>query len=116
MSNIPFIPQGNSAVVAYSGDSTDTHITLYPGNYGVPNCLYVVNNDAANVVAVNFSFDVDNTDAAVPLTAADGIGVVVGSRNAVLIAIPSTYQAGPLYVSAAGISGTGNVYVTPGVY
>jgi hypothetical protein len=112
---IPFIPQGSSAVVAYADDSTDTHITLNPGSFGVPNCLYVVNNDAANVVVVNYSFVETDTNAVVPTSGANGVGVVIGSKSAVQIRIDSTYQGGPLYVSAAGVSGSGNVYVSPGV-
>ena len=112
---VPFIPQGSSVIVAYADDSTDTSVTLTPGSTGVPNCLYVVNPDVANVVAVNYSFDSLNTNASVPTSGANGIGVVVGAASAVLIRVDSTYQAGNLYISAAGDSGTGNVFVTPGV-
>ena len=112
---IPFIPQGSSAVITYNDDSTDTHVTLNPGSYGVPNCLYCVNNDAANVAVVNYSFVETDTNAIVPTSGANGLGVVIGSKSSVQIRIDSTYQAGPLYVSAAGVSGSGSVYVTPGV-
>lgn len=112
---VPFIPQGHSAVITYADDSTDTSITLSPGSTGVPNCLYCVNPDAANVVVVNYSFDSLDTNASVPTSGANGIGVVVGAQSAVLIRVDSTYQSGNLYISAAGVSGTGSVYVTPGV-
>ena len=110
----PFSPQGPSVIVAYADDSTDQAITLTTGEYGVPNCLYVVNPDGANVVAVNYSFDSLNTNASVPDSGANGIGTVVGPFGSVLIRIDSNYRTGNLYLSAAGVSGTGNVYITPG--
>jgi len=110
----PFLPQGPSAKIAYADDSTDTSITLDTGAYGVPNCLLVVNPDAANVVVFNYSFDSADTNASVPTSGANGIGTVVGPTSSVLLRIDSTYRTGNLYLSAAGISGTGNVFVTPG--
>lgn len=112
---VPFIPQGPSAVIAYADDSTDTSITLAPGSTGVPNVLYCVNPDTANVVVVNYSFNSLDTNAVVPTSGANGTGVVIGAASAVLIRVDSAYQSGNLYVSAAGVSGTGNVYVSPGV-
>lgn len=112
----PFAPLGGSAVVAYADDSTDTSITIAAGSAGTPNALLVVNPDAANVVAVSVSFDSLDTNAVVPLSGFNGVGTVVGPASSVLLAIPTAqYQTGSLYVSAAGVSGTGNVYVTPGV-
>lgn len=112
---LPFTPIGSSAVIAYADDSTDTSITIEAGSVGLPNALYIVNPDAANVVAVNYSFEALDTNAIVPTSGANGLGVVVAAGSAVLIALPSTYQTGNLYVSAAGVSATGDVYVTPGV-
>jgi hypothetical protein len=111
----PFIPQGPSVIIAYADDSTDTSVTLNTGAYGVPNCLLVVNPDGANVVAVNYSFDSLNTNASIPTSGANGIGTIVGPFGQVLIRLDSNYRTGNLYLSAAGDSGTGNVYITPGV-
>jgi hypothetical protein len=112
---IPFIPQGNSMVIAYADDSTDTSITFNTNLYGMPNSLLAVNKDAANVVVVNYSFNALDTNASVPTSAANGIGVVIGPMSSVQLKIDSTYRTGNLYISAAGVTGTGNVYVTPGV-
>jgi hypothetical protein len=112
---IPFIPQGPSVVLAYADDSTDQSITVTTGAYGVPNCLLVVNPDAANVIAFSYSFNSLDTNASVPNSGANGIGTIVGPRSQVQIQINSTYQTGNLYLSAAGVSGSGAVYVTPGV-
>jgi hypothetical protein len=111
----PFIPQGPSAIIAYADDSTDTSITLDTGAYGVPNCLLVVNPDAANVVAFSYSFDSLNTNASVPTSGANGVGCVIGPSSTVLLRIDSQYRTGNLYLSAAGDTSTGNVFVTPGV-
>lgn len=108
-----FIPQGTTISIAYADDSTDASVTIQPGSQGVPNALYVVNPDAANVVAVNYGTAALDTNAVVP-TALNGLGVVIAANSAVLLRVDSTYQTGNLYVSAAGISGTGQVYVTPG--
>ena len=112
---IPFIPQGPSAVVTYADDSTDTSVTLNTSQYGIPNVLLVVNPDVANVVAVNYSFDALDTNASVPTSGANGIGTIVGPASTVMLKIDSTYRTGSLYVSAAGDSATGSVFVTPGV-
>ena len=112
---IPFIPQGPSIVIAYADDSTDTSVTYNPGSQGMPDVLYVVNPDTANVVAVNVSFDPLDTNASIPTSGANGIGTIIAPYGYAMIAIDSTYRTGNIYLSAAGDSATGNVYVTPGV-
>lgn len=113
---VPFTPIGRSAVVDYAGDSTDTSITIATTDGGMPDVLYCVNEDSANIVAVNISFDVNDTNAIVPTTGADGLGAVIPPYGYAMLAIPSAMnRTGNIYVSAAGHSGTGSVYVTPGV-
>ena len=112
---IPFIPQGPSAIVAYADDSTDTSVTLNTNDYGMPNVLLVVNPDAANVVAVNYSFNALDTNASIPPSGANGVGTIIGPASTVMLKIDSTYRTGSIYVSAAGDSSTGSVFVTPGV-
>jgi hypothetical protein len=113
---VPFTPIGRSAVIAYAGDSTDTSVTITTTNGGMPDVLYCVNEDSANIVAVNISFDANDTNAIVPTTGADGLGAVIPPYGYALLAIPSAMnRTGNIYVSAAGHSGTGSVYVTPGV-
>lgn len=111
---VPFIPQGNSIVIAYADDSTDTSVTVATTEFGMPNVLYCVNEDAANIVAVNYSFNALDTNASVPSSGANGIGAIIPPYGYAMLAIDSTYRTGPIYISAAGHSGTGNVYVTPG--
>ena len=113
---VPFTPIGRSAVVDYTDDSTDTSITITTGNNGMPDVLYCVNEDAANIVAVSYSFNSLDTNAIVPSSGANGLGAVIPPYGYALIAIPNAAnQTGNLYVSAAGHSGTGSVYITPGV-
>ena len=112
---IPFIPQGPSAIVTYADDSTDTSVTMDTSQYGMPNVLLVVNPDVANVVAVNYSFNAQDTNASIPTSGANGIGTIVGPASTVMLKIDSAYRTGSLYVSAAGDSATGSVFVTPGV-
>ena len=112
---IPFVPVNNSGIISYADDSTDTSVTFAPTSGTVPNCLFVVNPDTANVVAVNYSFDALDTNASIPTSGANGIGVIVAPLGQVLIRVDSTYQSGNLYVSAVGDSATGAVFVTPGV-
>ena len=112
---IPFIPQGTSIVVSYADDSTDTSVTYNPGSQGMPNVLYVVNPDTANVVSVNVSFDPLDTNAVVPTSGANGTGTVIAPFGYAMIAIDSHYRTGNIYISAAGDSATGNVFVTPGI-
>ena len=113
---VPFTPIGRSAVVDYTDDSTDTSITITTGNNGMPDVLYCVNEDAANIVAVSISFDATNTNAIVPTSGADGLGAVIPPYGYAMLAIPNAANlTGNIYVSAAGHSTTGSVYVTPGV-
>ena len=113
---VPFTPLGASAVVDYTDDSTDTSITITTGGTGVPNVLYCVNEDSANIVSVSYTFDPEDTNAVVPSSGANGRGAVIPPYGYALIAIPTAAnQTGNLYVSAAGHSGSGSVYITPGV-
>jgi hypothetical protein len=112
----PFSPIGPSVVIPYADDSTDTAVTVNMGSAGCPNVLYAVNPDTANVVVVNVSFDVNDTNASVPDSGANGIGTVIAPFGYAMIAIPTAPNASnTFYISAAGVSGTGNVYITPGV-
>ena len=112
----PFAPIGPSVVVTYADDSTDSSVTVNMGAYGCPNVLYCVNEDSANIVAVNVSFDVNDTNAKVPDSGANGIGTIIPPYGYAMIAIPQAPNAATtFYISAAGHSATGNVYVTPGV-
>ena len=113
--NYPFIPTGASGVIAYADDSTDTSTVITPGSNGLPNALFVVNPDTANVVVVNTGLTDGSTDAVVPTSDFNGQGTVVGPMSSVLIRLNTEYVQGNIYVSAAGVSGTGNVYITPGV-
>lgn len=113
---VPFTPIGSSAVITYAGDSTDTAVTIATGTYGMPDVLYCVNEDSANIVAVNISFDALDHNAIVPDSGANGLGAIIPPYGYAMLAIPSAMnRTGNIYVSAAGHSGTGNVYVTPGV-
>ena len=114
--SVPFTPLGPSIIAPYTDDSTDTSITIVPGSYGLPNVLYCVNPDVANVVAVNTTFDALDTNASIPTSGANGIGIVIGAASTAMIFLPQVSHAqGNLYVSVAGDSATGNVFITPGV-
>jgi len=114
--SVPFTPVGPSIIAAYADDSTDTAITIEPGSAGLPNVLYCVNVDPANVVVVNTSFNDLDTNAVVPTSGANGQGVVIGPADSAMIRLPGVaYVTGNLYISVAGDSATGNVFITPGV-
>jgi hypothetical protein len=112
---IPFVFQGNSAIIAYADDSTDTATELTPGSYGIPNSLLIFNPDTANVVTVNYGFDQYDHNSVVPTSGFNGQGVVVGPNATVQVRVNNTYQTSSLWISVAGVTGTGNVYITPGV-
>ena len=104
-----FTPSGNSVVLAYADDSTD--VSELTG--GAVNWL-VVNPDTANVVVVNFGFTDGDTDAIVPTSGDNGLGTVVGAGQQVVLNVPQCAHVNTVYVSVAGVSPTGNVYLTPG--
>lgn len=111
---IPFRVQGASAKIAYADDSTDTATELVHGSYGAPNSLYIYNPDTANVVVVSYSFNSLDHNAIVPTSGFNGEGVVVGPNSSVQVLVDNKYQTASLWVSVAGVSATGNVFVTPG--
>jgi hypothetical protein len=104
-----FAPTGKSIVLAYSDDSTETS-TLEGGAIK----FLVVNPDAANVIAVNFGFVDGDVDAIVPTNNDNGRGTVIGPASQLIIDVPQCAYAAQVYCSVAGVSGTGNVYITPG--
>jgi hypothetical protein len=104
-----FTPSGNSVVLTYADDSTN--VSSLEG--GAVNWL-VVNPDTANVVVVNFGFSDLNTDAVVPTNGDNGQGTVIGAGQQVVLNVPQCAHVNTVWVSVAGVSGTGNVYLTPG--
>lgn len=104
-----FAPSGTSTVLAYADDSTE--VSALAG--GAVKFL-VVNPDAANVVVVSFGFTNNDTDAIVPTSGSNGRGTVIGPRSQIIIDVPQCAYASQVFVSVAGVSGTGNVYLTPG--
>ena len=109
MSNPVFAPSGKSFVLSYADDSTDTS-TVEGGATGI----LVFNADTANVVVFNVGFTDGDTDAIVPQSGVEGRGTVIGPNSTVLLNIPQCAYASTMYVSVAGVSGTGNVYFTTG--
>ena len=110
MSTPVFTPVGTSFALAYADDSTDAS-TVENG----ATALLVYNPDTANVVVVNVSFNSLDTNAVVPVSGgAAGQGTVVGPQQQLVLNIPQAAYNGTMYVAVAGVSGTGNVYITPG--
>jgi len=105
-----FTATGASGVIDYADDSTEVSIEITRATH-----LLVVNPDAANVVAVSVGFSDGDVDAIVPTNNFNGSGVVIGPASTVVIAVPqSQFVSGTMWISAAGVSGTGEVYITPG--
>jgi hypothetical protein len=104
-----FTPVGSSVVLAYADDSTA--MSELAG--GAVNWL-VVNPDTANVVVVQFGFTDLSTDAIVPTVGDNGSGTVIGAGQQIVLSVPQCAYSATVYVSVAGVSGTGNVYLTPG--
>jgi hypothetical protein len=111
MSSPVFAPTGKSYIIAYADDSTDTSLEV-PAAQAVS----VFNPDAANVVAVNFSFDSLDTNASIPLAGDPGVGTVIGPGQQLTFSIPQAGYVTPMYISVAGASATGNVYVSTGSF
>lgn len=110
MSDI-FSPSGASGVITYTGDSTEISIE----NQGAT-ALYIYNEDTANVVVVSAGFVDGDVDAFVPTSDFNGSGVVIGPQQSLIYALPQKqWSAGNIFISVAGVSASGNVYITPGV-
>ena len=106
-----FTPVGNSIVLTYADDSTDTSTAVKGAS-----AFSVFNADAANVVVFNTGATNGDTDAVVPTSGANGKGIVIGPKQQVLVGCGfGQYHAGNVWISVAGVSGTGSVYITPGV-
>lgn len=105
-----FTPVGRSIVLAYADDSTAASTEVAGAS-----AFLVYNPDAANVIVFNTGFTNGDTDAVVPTLGANGIGTVIGARQQVVVSVPShQFASGTVFISVAGVSGTGNVYITPG--
>ena len=104
-----FAPSGSSTVLTYADDSTEVS-TLAGGAIK----FLVVNPDTANVVVVNFGFADGDVDAIVPTNGSNGRGTVIAPSSQVILSVPQCAYAAQVFVSVAGVSGTGNVYLTPG--
>lgn len=104
-----FTPSGKSIVLAYTDDSTETSTEVSGAT-----AFLVVNADTANVAVVNFGFTNGDTDAIVPTSGANGAGTVIGPASQIVLNVPQCAHSATVWISVAGVSGTGNVYLTPG--
>ena len=109
MTPFVFTPSGKSGILSYTDDSTDASAVEAGAN-----ALMVFNPDTANVVVVNVGFTDGDTDAVVPTTESNGLGTVVGPQQTVILHFPQANYNATMYVSVAGDSATGNVFITPG--
>ena len=110
-----FQPTGRSIKLAYADDSSDIRLAI---DQPAPTHLAVVNVDSANVIVISAGFTQGDVDAIVPTSDQNGEGLVVGPLTTLFYALDSTRasESGNLYISVAGVSPTGNVYITPGQY
>ena len=107
-----FAPQGVSYILPYADDSTSTSVSM-PAAQAVS----VYNPDAANVVVVTFGFSSDgDTDAVIPVAGTPGKGTVVGPRQQLTFSLPQAGYDPTMWVSVAGVSATGNVFVSTGSF
>jgi hypothetical protein len=105
-----FTPVGASGIIDYADDSTEVSLE----NSGATAFL-VFNPDAANVVVVNIGFTDGEVDAIVPTSDFNGAGLVVAPGQSIVYAVPQKqFASGNIFISVAGESATGNVYITPG--
>ena len=107
-----FAPSGKSFALAYADDSTDTSTVE-----GGATAILVTNTDAANVVVVTFGFSSDgDTDAVIPVAGTPGKGTIVGPRQQLTFSLPQAGYDPTMWVSVAGVSATGNVFVSTGSF
>ena len=104
-----FTPAGRSIILSYTDDSTETSTEVA----GATSFL-VVNPDTANVVVVNFGFTNNDTDAVIPTSGANGKGTVIAPASQIVLNVPQCANSATVWISVAGDSATGNVFITPG--
>lgn len=105
-----FTPVGASGIISYVDDSTEVSLE----NSGATAFL-IFNPDAANVVVVNIGFTDGDVDAIVPTSDFNGAGMVIAPGQSIVYSVPQKqYAAGNIFISVAGDSASGNVYITPG--
>jgi hypothetical protein len=105
-----FTPSGNSIILSYADDSTDTGIAIRGAT-----AYMIYNPDAANVIVFNTSADPDDINAIVPTNEQNGQGVVIGPLQQVIVGLGwPQFSPNDVYIAVAGVSGSGNVYITPG--
>jgi hypothetical protein len=103
MASSPFFSSNSTYTVAYS--TTPGSLSLAPSAV-----LNILNLDSANVVFVSAGYG--NVTANVTT----GVGTAIAAKDTVQLQFPVNSVPGNavLYVSVAGVSSSGNVYVTPG--
>ena len=107
-----FTPIGVSGVISYADDSTDVSISAQGAN-----ALLVTNPDQGNVIAISVGWTDGAVDAVVPTSDFNGQGTIVNAGWTELIHFPSAQYnltGANIFISVAGVSPTGNVYVSLG--
>ena len=105
-----FTPIGASGIIDYADDSTEVSLE----NTGA-SAFLIFNPDTANVVVVNIGFEDGAVDAIVPTNEFNGAGVVIGPQQSIVYHLPQKlYSTANVFISVAGDSASGNVYITPG--
>lgn len=107
-----FTPIGVCGVIAYADDSTETSISAQGAN-----ALLVTNPDQGNVIAVNIGWSDADVEAVVPTSDFNGRGTIVNAGWSELIEFPSAalnMSGANIWISVAGVSPTGNVFVSLG--
>lgn len=107
-----FTPIGVSGVIAYADDSTEVSVSAQGAN-----ALLVTNPDQGNVIAVSVGWSDGNVQAVVPTSDFNGQGTIINAGWTELIRFPSAeynMSGANIWISVAGVSVTGNAYISLG--
>lgn len=97
-----FLSGGSTSTIAYTTSAGST-------TFNSAQALLVYNPDTANVISIATSFDSEPE-----ANVTTGVGTIVGPNQTILLKTTTQYVTGNIFISVAGASASGNVYVTPG--
>lgn len=110
---ISFTPTRATLDLGYADDSSSTRTQITLTGLGQPTDLLIFNPDTANIAVVGAGIDELEVDAIVPIGPGTGAGLIVPPNTQIIYHIPQQYTS-TLWIAVAGVSATGNVYITPG--
>jgi hypothetical protein len=113
MSTVTFTPTGNSFLVPFTGTASNVSMGLQQVSQ---QSLFKVDNSSGNLVFVTFSTVQATANSVNHPTAGNSTNSFACRTGATTLINPNLgLQTANIFVGAISVSGTGNIYIQPGI-